>query len=61
MTSNRKIVQIACGDAGWNKLVALCDDGTVWNWEPPNWRQLKPVPQYNELNEQLPEMAKEAQ
>lgn len=46
----RKIVQIAYAAYQGNGIVALCDDGTVWEIYSPHskdseWRLVKPIPQ----------------
>jgi hypothetical protein len=33
----RKIIQIVSADKGNVALVALCDDGTLWSFEPGQW------------------------
>lgn len=45
----RKIIQIATGGDEGYLLVALCDDGTLWNYafngQRSDWVELKEIPQ----------------
>lgn len=38
----RKVIQI-CGAGGG--LFALCDDGTIWNFQQFTWAQIKALPE----------------
>lgn len=47
MKPDRKVIQILMDKQ--NKLVVLCDDGTMWvtDGTADGWKQIKPIPREN--------------
>ena len=57
----RKFIQVACGSNGFNVVVGVCDDGSVWRWAyADGWMRMPDAPQgvEPELLRKLEELAR---